>query len=72
MSDPILDEREIARRRGERVRDLADTIIAEFLVAGFLSPTWADSARVVLFHVLADNLYGNAAIDIPPRKGGTP
>lgn len=52
-----------AGERGERVRDLADAILTELRAYGLVSDV--ARARPLIFHVLADDLYGNRAIDIP-------
>jgi hypothetical protein len=53
----------LAGARGERLRLLADGVIAVLHGDGLLRDL--DSARVLVFHALAEHLYGNAAIDIP-------
>jgi hypothetical protein len=57
----------IAAARGRRVLDLVDSIIGELQAEG-LATLNVDDARVVLFAVVADALYGNVAIDIPPLR----
>ena len=60
-----------ARERGERLRRLSaaivDTLVASGIVAG------GDNVRVsvFVFSVLATELYGNAAIDIPRLRPAT-
>jgi hypothetical protein len=53
-----------ALARGLRVRDAADAVLS-VLEAHGNGPRDRAAARVVVFSVLADVLYGNAAIDIP-------
>ena len=52
-----------AAARGARVLLLADSLVAA-LAAGALLTDEA-TARPVLFHRLADELYGGASIDVP-------
>jgi NAD(P)H-hydrate repair Nnr-like enzyme with NAD(P)H-hydrate epimerase domain len=53
----------LATARGQRLDQLARAIVDALVGNGLLSdPRYA---RVITFHVLADHLYGNAAIDIP-------
>jgi hypothetical protein len=63
-----------ARARGERVRDLADACVNQLVAPGIVAAARRDDARVVLFDVLADALYGAAALDIPQlrTKGAQP
>jgi hypothetical protein len=63
------DRADLARAaaRGQRVVDLADACL-DGLVPNILPAARKDDARVVLFHVLADALYGTVAIDIPPLR----
>ncbi len=57
-----------ARARGERVRALADACLNALFGPGILPAARLDDARVVLFNVLADDLYGNTSLDIPPLR----
>ena len=54
-----------ARHRGARLLTLAHGIVVELVSSGYLPSRWSGPARVIVFHVLADGLYGNAAIEIP-------
>lgn len=71
-SDAMLDQMAAedhaqAKRRGEKVLEMTDAAI-DSLIANQLLYSDRDDCRVVLFHALADRLYGNAAIDIPPLR----
>ncbi len=57
--------RDPAVLRGERLKLLAESIVH---VLGRYPLD--DHDKILIFHVLADELYGNAAIDIP-RFGGS-
>jgi hypothetical protein len=57
-----------AGERGERLRRIANDIVSALTVGSLLRGE-AYSARVTVFHVLADHLYGNASIDIPIELG---
>jgi hypothetical protein len=57
-------DHERAKDRGERLRILADGIVSELNAEGLLRPGHA-RARRLIFHQLADELYGNQAIDGP-------
>jgi hypothetical protein len=52
-----------AGERGERLLRIADDITSALLGHGVLHDT--RTTRRVVFHRLADWMYGNAAIDIP-------
>lgn len=65
------DDHAQAARRGQRLVDLADACILELLAGGLLPAARCDDARVALFTVLCDDIYGNAAVDIPRlRRSG--
>lgn len=52
-----------AKARGVRLAALTDAVLAHLQSRGItLDPS---AVRQGLFHALADELYGNAAIDIP-------
>jgi hypothetical protein len=53
----------LAPARGQRVQVIADAVVAVLLKHGLLREP--RTATVVLFHAIADCLYGNAALDIP-------
>jgi hypothetical protein len=57
-----------AGERGERLRRISDDVISKLIQHGFLRGD-ASWARKVTFHVLADHLYGNVAIDVPTELG---
>lgn len=57
-----------AAERGQRIRDLADSCVGELIAEGYLPSEHRIPARTVLFPILADVIYGSAAVDIPPRK----
>lgn len=52
-----------ARARGQRLLSIANDITSALHGTGVLSDT--RTARRVTFHILADHLYANLAIDIP-------
>lgn len=56
-----------AGERGERLRAIANDIVSHLLAAGIIRDP--RGARVLAFHVLADHLYGQRAIDIPTELG---
>jgi hypothetical protein len=56
-----------AGERGERCRDLANAVVSAIDGRGLLRDP--RSARVIAFHVVADHLYGNVAIDVPTELG---
>jgi hypothetical protein len=55
-----------ARKRGARVQLLTEALISE-LLAGGDTPLDIDNLRARFFHRLADDLYGNGAVEIPER-----
>ncbi len=55
-----------ATMRGQRVADLADSLITELIAAGIQLDR--NDARVAMYHVLVDALYAGAAIDIPTLR----
>lgn len=65
--DTAVDHDE-ARFRGQRVFDLARRLVSTLDARGLLRGS-AQDATVELFHPIADDLYGNAAIDIPALRG---
>jgi hypothetical protein len=67
-ADARADEAQ-ARARGDRLYTLADAIVSELEVVGYLSSRSKGPARIHTFTVLADHLYGTAAIEIPRRLG---
>jgi hypothetical protein len=52
-----------AGARARRCQDLANAIVSALFGDGLVVDEPA--ARVITFHIVADHLYGNAAIDIP-------
>ena len=56
-----------AGERGERCLQIANAVVSEIDARGILRDPRA--ARVIAFHVVADHLYGNVAIDVPVRLG---
>lgn len=56
-----------AAQRGERIAALTETVLNALMATGRVRGLDA-SLRPVLFHVLCDDIYGNAAIDIPEWK----
>lgn len=63
------EQRDHARagERGERCLRIANAVVDAINGRGLLRDPRA--ARVVAFHVVADHLYGNVAIDVPVRLG---
>jgi hypothetical protein len=53
-----------AGERGERLATITTAIVGALANNGLLRMT-EHQARLVVFHTLADHLYGTAAIDIP-------
>jgi len=53
-----------ARGRGERLRLLSDGIVSQLQAEGLLRGAPRD-ARVLVFHELASELFGNQSIDGP-------
>jgi hypothetical protein len=53
-----------AGERGERIKFIADDVISKLLAAGVLRGD-PRVAKVIVFHVVSDHLFGNRAIDIP-------
>jgi hypothetical protein len=60
-----------ARRRGVRIRDLANACVNALVAPGLLAPRHVNDARVALFSILVDDLYGSLAVDIPPLRKDT-
>ncbi len=58
---------ETPAERGERLMRLTNTIIER--LANEAIRIDRDTCRRVIFHLLADELYGNLPIDVPPLKG---
>lgn len=58
-----------AKVRGARLLRVANRVIDEMQARGVLRAS-ADDVRGTIFHALADEFYGNAAIDVPPLRGG--
>lgn len=54
-----------AAQRGERVLRVTNAAINGLISRGLLAPADEDDARVAVFSLIADDLYGNAAIDVP-------
>jgi hypothetical protein len=71
FGDPVLEalardehtDHHRARARGQRLLGIADSLVSVLEATGRLDDP--DAARGDIFHVLADALYGNDAIDIP-------
>jgi hypothetical protein len=74
--DPIYDALAAAERRdhawaqarGRRLRALTDAIVTALDVPALLPAAHHADARVAIFTVLADHLYGLAAIDVPDLR----
>ncbi len=56
-----------ARQRGERVDNLAASLISEMHASGYLRGDHED-VRVSLVRILVDDLYGNQAVDLPRSR----
>jgi len=54
-----------AEARGERLADLSEAIVSALVGHGLLRQP--RTARLVVFHLLAEHFYGNRAVDIPAR-----
>jgi hypothetical protein len=63
LAREVQHDHALAEARGLRLRDLANAIINELMADGFVLDQ--DRARGLVFHVLADHLYGHVAIDVP-------
>jgi len=57
-----------AGERGDRCRRIANDVISKLIQHSLLTGD-APWARKLTFHVVADHLYGTAAIDIPTDLG---
>lgn len=57
-----------APARGERLRQIANDVVSALIARGLIRGD-ARVARVTTFHVVADHLYNNRAIDIPTDLG---
>jgi len=53
-----------AGERGERLLTLTNAIVSALVGSG-IHVYHAPQARRLIFHVLADDIYGNRAIDLP-------
>ncbi len=56
-----------AGERGERCLRIANAVVDAINGRGLLRDPRV--ARILAFHVIADHLYGNVAIDVPVRLG---
>lgn len=72
MTDDLDREERIdqarAAGRGERLRAMANDVVSALVGRGQLHGD-LPTARITAFHVLADHLYANAAIDVPRELG---
>lgn len=59
-----------ARARGERIERIADAAVNFMIAEGRLPSHLADDMRVAVFRAVADDFYGNAAIDVPNLRKG--
>jgi hypothetical protein len=57
-----------AQARGQRIHDLADLCVSELIAEGYLPSQHRIPARIVLFPILADDIYPLVSVDIPPRR----
>jgi hypothetical protein len=60
-----------ARKRGARVQLLTEALISE-LLAGGDTPLDLDNLRARFFHRIADDLFGNQAVEIPNLEKSPP
>lgn len=67
LADEATADHAHAKRRGERVQLLAESLASTLHARGLLRGS-KDDAVVELFGPLADDLYGNAAIDTPTLR----
>ena len=65
--EPAVDHAK-AKARGERVLGLAERIASTLQARGGLRASEAE-VRVAIFHVIAEELYGRAAVDVPTLRG---
>lgn len=56
----------VATARGARLARLSAAVVSDLVGRGLVSAD--DDARVAVFSVLADHLYGDAAIDVPTLR----
>jgi hypothetical protein len=56
-----------AQARGQRIQDLADFCVSELIAEGYLPSEHRIPASVVLFQILADDIYPLVSVDLPPR-----
>jgi hypothetical protein len=76
--DPLLEavareerhDHALAPARGARVEQIATAVVAALHTRGIL--TYPEVAQALTFDVLANWLYGNAALDIPTRRKDDP
>ncbi len=52
-----------AGERGEKLRRISEDVVSALIGQGMVFD--ARQAKVVIFHVVSDHLFGNRAIDIP-------
>jgi hypothetical protein len=57
-----------AKRRGERVLSLVDSLIDALEIHGLMPIGRRGDARCAMFGTLADDLYGMRAVDVPPLR----
>lgn len=57
-----------ATRRGKRIRDLADACLSVLVARGLLASDRRNDARVAIFSILVDDIYGGAAVNIPTLR----
>jgi hypothetical protein len=56
------------QERAQELLDLTNACLTSLVADGIVAAARLDDARVKVFHVLADYLYGNAAVDTPPLR----
>jgi hypothetical protein len=67
VADDAARDHAQAGARGRRVLDLTNAVLSALQATGLIvfDP---DEARVAIFSVLAEDIYGNAAVDIPTLR----
>lgn len=69
LAEETTRDHAMASVRGARIKRLADALVTSLVGRSLLLDSQSDDARVALFSILADDIYGTAAIDIPPLRG---
>jgi len=80
LGDPTYDHLAATERRDHLwaaacvtlLEGLADCLVSGLIAQSVLPGGRSDDARVIVFGILADALYGNLAIDTPALRGDDP